>query len=148
MEKRIELGSEHLMRDKKYLADDDIVYRINDDNQSVTVYQSDYRITEAIIASEVVIEGKVYPVNSIWKYAFEDHPYLSHIEIPDSVTEIGEGAFELCVSLESIKIPDSVIKIESDIFGGCTSLKSVIVPENRKNFFEEFLPEVKCLMFK
>ena len=64
MEKRIELGCEHFLRDRKYLADDGIVYRINEDNQSVTVYQSDYRITEAIIAREVVIEGK-YPVNSI-----------------------------------------------------------------------------------
>ena len=70
MEKRIELRSEHLLRDRQYLADDDIVYRINGDNQSVTVYQSDYRLTEAIIASEVVIEGKVYPVNSISSSAF------------------------------------------------------------------------------
>ncbi len=57
MEKRIELSHEHFLKDRQYLADD-IVYRINEDDQSVTVYQSDYRITEAIIASEVVIEGK------------------------------------------------------------------------------------------
>ena len=120
MKKRIELGCEHFLRDRKYLADDGIVYSINEDSQSVMVYQSDYRVTEAIIASEVVIEGKVYPVNSIWKCAFYECLYLSHVEILDSVTEIGEGAFELCRSLNSIKIPNLVTKISNCAVPGKT----------------------------
>ena len=45
--------------------------------------------------------------------------------IPDSVTEIGESAFEGCTSLASVIIPDSVTKIGYSAFRDCTSLKSV-----------------------
>lgn len=36
---------------------------------------------------------------------------LQSIEIPDSVTQIGNNAFYLCTSLQSINIPDSVTQI-------------------------------------
>ena len=51
---------------------------------------------------------------------------LSSIMIPDSVTEIGEYAFQWCTSLPSIMIPDSVTKISGYAFKGCTSLKRII----------------------
>ena len=45
--------------------------------------------------------------------------------IPDSVTEIGNFAFENCTSLTSITIPNSVTKIEYHAFYNCDSLKEV-----------------------
>ena len=39
--------------------------------------------------------------------------------IPDSVTEIGENAFDGCTSLQSIDIPNSVTKIGYDAFVDC-----------------------------
>ena len=49
--------------------------------------------------------------------------------IPDSVTEIGAGAFGRCEYLEAIAIPSSVITIGNSAFYGCSSLTSVIIPE-------------------
>lgn len=51
--------------------------------------------------------------------AFPAYNSLTSINIPDSVTSIGELAFSWCNSLTSINIPDSVIKMEGNPFVGC-----------------------------
>jgi len=51
--------------------------------------------------------------------------YVISIDIPNSVTSIGEGAFYECTSLTSINIPNSVTSIGWEAFEGCTSLTSV-----------------------
>jgi sugar lactone lactonase YvrE len=45
--------------------------------------------------------------------------------IPDSVTNIGIGAFTKCVGLTSVTIPASVINIGDDAFSNCTALTSI-----------------------
>ena len=47
--------------------------------------------------------------------------------VPDSVTSVGEGAFEGCDSLTSVTIPDSVTNIGEDAFYSCDSLTSVTI---------------------
>ena len=51
---------------------------------------------------------------------------MAHIDIPNSVTEVGRDAFEGCTSLESICLPNSErYSIEASVFRDCTSLKSI-----------------------
>ena len=49
--------------------------------------------------------------------------------IPDSVTSIGDSAFEGCDSLTSITIPDRVTSMGIYAFYGCSSLTSVVIGE-------------------
>ena len=50
---------------------------------------------------------------------------VTDLVIPDSVTSIGDYAFEGCDSLTSVMIPDSVTSIGSSAFYNCSSLTSV-----------------------
>ena len=47
--------------------------------------------------------------------------------IPNTVTSIGEGAFEDCNNLVTIAIPNSVTRIENIAFGRCYSLSSISI---------------------
>lgn len=72
-------------------------------------------------------------VSSIGEYAFYgNHTSLKTIIIPDTVTEIENGAFMDFYSLEYIYIPDSVIKIGDDAFNGCSQLTSISIPYSVK----------------
>ena len=49
--------------------------------------------------------------------------------IPNSVTSIGNGAFDGCSNLISINIPNSVTSIGWNVFKDCDSLTSINIPE-------------------
>ena len=52
-----------------------------------------------------------------------------NVVIPDSVTGIGDLAFEGCTGLTSIVIPDSVTSIGDGAFLGCDNLESIDLPD-------------------
>ena len=55
---------------------------------------------------------------------------MTSVAIPESVMEIGKGAFKVCTGLTSVTIPESIIKIGDSVFEGCTGLTSVAIPES------------------
>ncbi len=50
--------------------------------------------------------------------------------IPNSVTGIGDAAFQGCTSLTNIEIPNSVANIGNAAFEGCTGLTSIVIPNS------------------
>ncbi len=69
-------------------------------------------------------------VTSIGNYAFEECEALRKITIGNGVTSINEGTFYQCYSLTSITIPESVTTIGYCAFYQCFGLKSIIIPNN------------------
>jgi hypothetical protein len=65
-------------------------------------------------------------VEEIGAGAFWDCAGLTSVIIPNSVTEIGVGAFLKCTGLKSITIPSLVADIKTYAFLGCAGLTEVI----------------------
>ena len=66
-------------------------------------------------------------VTEIGGGAFSGRTGLTSIVIPNSVTSIGGSAFNGCTGLQSIVIPDSVTSIGGYAFNGCTGLTSIVI---------------------
>ena len=78
------------------------------------------------------IEKLVIPnsVTEIEEGAFYDCTSLQNVVIPNSVTVIGDSAFNWCTSLQNIIIPDGVTKIEHATFSHCPNLQSIVIPDS------------------
>lgn len=59
--------------------------------------------------------------------AFGGCKALSGFEIPETVTSIGDMAFQNAVSLKSITIPSGVTHLGWDVFGSCTNITQVVL---------------------
>ena len=72
-------------------------------------------------------------VTSIGNYTFNYCESLTSVSIPNSVTSIGVRAFDSCSGLTEITIPNSVTSIGEKAFSWCTNLKSVTIGNSVTN---------------
>ena len=110
-------------------ATDNSAFAYVNHGDSIEITGFDNSVSDVVIPSE--IEG--LPVTAISVGAF----YLStitSIEVPDSVTSIGEMAFLGCTSLKSVKLSTGVAKIDKNAFGSCSALQEVQVAKDNPNF--------------
>ncbi len=68
-------------------------------------------------------------VTTIGERAFENCAKLTEVVIPDSVTSIGESAFQGCSSLAGVTLSNSITNIPCRAFDSCSSLSTVAIPE-------------------
>ena len=84
-------------------------------------------------------------VTNIGDGAFSRCESLQSVTIPNSVTSIGNSAFCLCKSLQSITIPNSVTKIGDGAFGSCRSLQSITIPNSVTSIGDEVFFDCESL---
>ena len=130
------------------VTQDGITYSLYDDN---TAYLGDGRDATGDVTLPTVItyEGKEYTLTSIWYSAFLNATITS-ITIPNSVSTIGDYAFEGCNSLQSVTIGAFVQSIGKGAFKGCSNLKEMVFyPTTVPTVGESTIPnstnfQIKC----
>jgi len=75
----------------------------------------DQSITNLVLGDSV----QVIPDNVFSSFA------ITNVNLPNSLTSIGEQAFEECINLASITIPSQVTTIGDEAFKYCTNLRSI-----------------------
>ena len=98
----------------------------DDSSANPMCYSHNFYINDQEIKDLVIPNS----VTSIGNYAFEDCSSLTSVTIPNSVTSIGEEAFAGCSSLTSVTIPNSVTSIGEEAFADCSSLTSITIPNS------------------
>ena len=80
------------------------------------------------------IDGKELPVVGLGADIFNimSNGTVRNVVVPDTVTTIGEGAFESCKNLESIVLSKRLQEIYRGAFHNCTKLKSIVLPNTMR----------------
>ena len=69
----------------------------------------------------------------------------THINIPNSVTHIGDSAFSWCTALQSIHIPNSVTHIGDYAFSDCKALQNINIPNSLTHIGDYAFSDCKAL---
>ena len=81
----------------------------------------------------ITLSGDVTKIgqNAFYYDGFHDsRENLISISLPNTVTEIGEDAFDQCPNLTTVTFNNNLVTIGPGAFGGCTKLTNVVLPES------------------
>ncbi len=88
----------------------------------------DKTVTGTVTIPETVMG---YTVTGIESWAFS-HCSVSEIEIPQTIVEIGQMAFNECTNLKKCWLPEKLSRVRDALFYGCTNLVDVYIPHQVK----------------
>ncbi len=97
-----------------------------EDDSNVTVLP--YQLFDGCYNLTTVYFGKNSKIKTIDNWAFRKCVKLTAIDIPKSVTKIGDDTFSSCKAITTITIPSAVETIGRRAFEGCLGIKSITIP--------------------
>jgi len=112
-------------------------------NATITGHASSAESATVITIPETInFEGNTYTVTGIQFSALSGLPNLISLSLPETITKIGDYAFENCVNLKSVNIPGGVKTIGRCLtlpsngrvpamhaFRGCTNIETLVLGE-------------------
>ena len=103
----------------------------NDNLKTAVLYEGIQSIPDYAFVNCSTLQSIEIPpsVTAIGDYAFESSG-LTSITLSDTVSAIGIGAFEGCADLTNVSLPETITSIGNYVFSGCSSLPSISLPEN------------------
>ena len=115
----------------KVISESEKTCMVGDESDEITSpFPSDYNGGVTIPS---IVNG--YTVTRVGKWAFSWRSGLTSVTIPETVTSIGEQAFNF-TGLTSLPLPNSVTSLESAIIQGCNAISSIIIPASLTSIAE------------
>lgn len=108
---------------------------ISEEEHTVSVFCFNNPYRSISIPSYVSNGSSRYIVTEIG--SFQDSQNMTTIGIPETVTEIHDGAFFGCSSLRGIIIPATVTKIGKGAFANCSSMQMIRFNGDNPNYSSE-----------
>ncbi len=132
---RVRMSSK-FMKYRSYFPDEaEIIF--NDISDTVTEDNVLFSKDKKILYSCPDLFDKTYIVPSevecIADHAFYNNYYLEKVVLPENLKRIEESAFELC-NLSDIEIPDTVTSIGNAAFKGCDEMQTAYIPDSVTDF--------------
>ena len=128
-----ELGSD-CFKNCKYLTGDFLGSIKNKKNNEIKLNGSPFVGTNVKFAKVLNLDGKTSISNNeyagITKFLDASGNEITTLNIPDTITTIGNYAFSGCSSLIDINISNNVNSIGIGAFQSCTSLTNINLPQN------------------
>lgn len=92
---------------------------------------------DIVIPATVTYGDVTYNVTSVREYAFavknNYNAKLTSVQLPESITTLGNNAFHNCTKLKSVNIPKAVTALPNMLFNSCRSLTDVELPSGLKS---------------
>lgn len=113
------------------------VYELDENNNVINLYCATkskigkVEIPSTIDGKKVIsLQGENTPELSGYNSVLNNCKAVSEVIIPDTITEIPDGAFYNCVGLKNITIPNTIVSIGYKAFEGCGGLNTITMPNS------------------
>ena len=107
--------------------DDRFTFQINYDESTYAVMA--YQGNEEHVVIPPEYGGK--PVTILFDKLFAGHSEIKSIEIPDTVTDLGEFLFDGCMDLHHIALPTNLLYLWGYTFARC-GIEEIVLPDSLK----------------
>lgn len=120
------------LKDEFVIVGDGVLLMYNGNDTVINVPDNVKFISMAFAYSEAKITEVNIPssVTAIGDYGLANLRFIETFTLPDSITSIGDFAFFNCTTATSITIPDSVTSVGAKAFMNCRALTSVNLPQS------------------
>ena len=108
---------------------DGIDYALVDGDKAYAIGYSETLPGDVVVPEKIRFAMAEYEVVGLAGHAFAGAS-ISSVVLPESVSTIGEGAFQNCYLLSSVKLPERLTSIPAHAFQNCYSLTGILLPDN------------------
>ncbi|MBQ8594247.1 MAG: leucine-rich repeat domain-containing protein, partial [Bacteroidaceae bacterium] len=108
----------------------DSAFRGCNELTSITMNTVSYIRYAAFTGCTALKSVSMNKVESVEEYAFSNCFSLTSIEIPESMTKIGDFMFDGCEALTSVDLPNTITSVGTCSFRWCPKLRKITIPSS------------------